>query len=73
MADENADETTVPVICSDCGTETAIAIDDVAEAVERHNDQLHDGEEVASVDPVIAEQVTDLVAEELGLLEPSEE
>jgi len=66
MADET--DPTVPVVCSECGTETAVAIDEVAEAVERHNDGLHDGEQVARVDPALADQVRDLVAEDLGLL-----
>ncbi|QLH77553.1 hypothetical protein HZS55_09690 [Halosimplex rubrum] len=66
MADET--EPTVPVVCSECETETAVAIDDVADAVARHNDGLHDGEQVASVDPALADQVRDLVAEDLGLL-----
>jgi len=69
MADDSAEPPTVPVICSDCGTETDMAIDDVADAVDRHNDRLHDGEQVAQVDPQIAEQVADLVAEDMGLLD----
>ncbi|MFB6139648.1 MAG: hypothetical protein ABEJ26_04345 [Halosimplex sp.] len=68
MADENADDPAVPVVCSECGTETAVAIDDVADAVERHNDQLHGGEQVAEIDPAITAQITDMVAEDLGLL-----
>ena len=69
MADET--DPTVPVVCPDCGTETGMSIDEVADAVERHNERLHDGEQVAQIDPAIAEQVTDLVAEDLGLLEDS--
>ncbi|WP_436932297.1 hypothetical protein [Halosimplex halobium] len=67
MADET-DDPTVPVVCPECGTETAVPIDDVADAVERHNDGVHDGETVAQVDPELAERVRDLVAEDLGLL-----
>ncbi|QLH82624.1 hypothetical protein [Halosimplex pelagicum] len=66
MADDT--DPTVPVVCSECETETAVAIDDVADAVERHNDGLHGGEQVARVDPALADQVRDLVAEDLGLL-----
>ena len=69
MADET--DPTVPVVCPDCGTETDMSIDEVADAVERHNERLHDGEQVAQIDPAIADQVTDLVAEDLGLLEDS--
>jgi hypothetical protein len=67
MADDT-DDPTVPVICEECETETEVALSTVADAVERHNDQLHDGEQVAQVDPAIADHVTDLVAEELGLV-----
>ncbi|WP_436909406.1 hypothetical protein [Halosimplex marinum] len=66
MADET--DPTVPVVCPECETETAVPIDDVADAVERHNEGVHDGEDVAQVDPELAERVQDLVAEDLGLL-----
>ncbi|WP_436927881.1 hypothetical protein [Halosimplex amylolyticum] len=68
MADDS-DDPTVPVICAECETETEIALDDVAEAVDRHNDRLHDGDAVAQVDPALADQVRDLVAEDLGLFD----
>lgn len=73
MVDESAEPPTVPVICSDCETETEMAIDDVADAVESHNERLHDGEQVAQVDPQIAEQVADLVAQDMGLLDDADE
>jgi hypothetical protein len=63
------EDPSVPVVCPDCGTETSVPLSSVAEAVERHNEGLHDGEEVARVDPAVAEEVTDLVAADLGLLE----
>jgi hypothetical protein len=63
------DEPAVPVICPDCETTTRVALPDVADAIERHNDQLHDGEQVAEVDPDISEHLTDLVAEDLELLD----
>lgn len=66
-ADDQGPE--VPIHCPACETTTRIALDDVADAVERHNEQLHDGEEVARVDPAISEQLADLVADDLGLLE----
>jgi hypothetical protein len=68
MPDESADPV-VPVVCADCGTETEVPLADAVDAIERHNDQLHDGEQGARVDPAIAEHVTDLVAQDLGLLD----
>ena len=62
------DEPDVPVICTECDTTTRMPISEVADSVERHNDQIHDGEDVAQVDPEIAETFQDLVAEDLGLL-----
>lgn len=59
----------VPIICPECETTTRIAVDDLAESLQRHNEQLHDGEEVAHIDPDIADQIQDMVAEDLGLLE----
>ena len=63
------DEPDVPIRCEACETTTRIPLSDVGDAVDRHNDQLHDGEEVAEVDPALADQLADLVAEDLGLLE----
>ncbi|MFB6151313.1 MAG: hypothetical protein ABEJ40_05850 [Haloarculaceae archaeon] len=68
MTAESDESPEVPVVCPDCGTETRIALDDVAESVERHNEQLHDGEQVAQVDPALADQLRDIVAEELDLV-----
>lgn len=66
MSDE---EPTVPVLCEACGTTTRVALSEVGDAVDSHNDQLHDGEAMAEVDPTLSEQLADVVAEELGLLE----
>ncbi|ERH11250.1 MAG: hypothetical protein J07HX64_03034 [halophilic archaeon J07HX64] len=63
-----ADEPTVPVLCPECDTTTRMPISEVADSVERHNEQMHDGEDVAQVDPEIAEELQDIVAEDLGLL-----
>lgn len=63
------DQPTVPVVCPDCDTTSRVPLPDVADAVERHNDQLHDGESVAAVDPAVADRLADLVAEDLGLLD----
>lgn len=58
----------VPIVCSACGTETRVPLAELADTLERHNQQRHDGEEIAQVDPELADQLADLVAEELGLL-----
>lgn len=59
----------VPIVCPECQTTTRIPVDQLPESLDRHNAQLHDGEEVAQVDPDIADQLQTIVAEELGLLE----
>jgi len=66
---ESEDTPTVPIICPACETTTRIPVDDLPESLDRHNEQMHDGEDVAHVDPDIAEQLQDLVAKDLGLLE----
>ena len=63
-----ASEPTVPITCPECETTSRVPIDDVAGAIERHNDRLHDGAEVAEVDPALREEIADMVAEDLGLL-----
>ena len=62
------DQPEVPVVCTECDTRTQVPLDDVAGAVERHNEQLHDGEEIAEVDPAIRDHLADRVAEDIGLL-----
>jgi len=69
MSDDADGTPTVPVVCSVCETETELGLDEVAETIERHNDELHDGRSVAEVDPAVADHLADLVAEELGLLD----
>jgi len=64
MADSE-ESVDVPVVCPECETETRVELEDLAATVERHNDRLHDGEEVASVDPDLADQLLDLVADDL--------
>ncbi|WP_254271227.1 hypothetical protein [Haloarcula marina] len=59
----------IPVVCTACETRTRVAFADVEAAVERHNEQLHDGESVAEVDPEVLEQLVDRVGRDLGLLE----
>lgn len=67
MTDESAP--TVPVICPACETTSEVPLAEVQETISRHNQRLHDGESVAHVDPEIRRHLTDLVAEDLGLLE----
>lgn len=63
-----SDDPQVPIVCTECETTSRVPLADVADAVDRHNEQLHDGDEVAAVDPDVADQIADLVATELGLL-----
>ncbi len=66
---DSEDDTGVPVHCDACETRTRVPLSDLADAIERHNEDVHDGEPVAEVDPVLKEQLADLVVEDLGLLE----
>lgn len=68
MPDQDTDPE-VPIICPECDTTTEIPLDELAESLERHNEQMHDGEEIAHVDQAIADELADIVAEDLGLLE----
>lgn len=65
---ESDSEPTVPILCENCGTETRLPLSDVGETLDRHNEQRHDGEEVAQVDPALADELANLVAEDLDLL-----
>jgi len=58
----------VPISCPECGSESRVPLPEVGAVLERHNDQRHGGEEIARVDPEIAEHLADMVAEDLGLL-----
>lgn len=64
---EDHHEPAVPIVCPECETTSRVALEDVAETIERHNDRLHDGEVVAEVDPALKDQLADLIAEDLGL------
>lgn len=66
MSDEDP---TVPIVCTECETETRVPLPDVADAITRHNEGKHDGEEIAEVDPALKDQLADLVAEDLGLFD----
>jgi len=65
----DTDEPEVPIVCEDCGTETSIPLSEVGEMLETHNENQHDGDERARVDPELADRIQDLVAEDMGLLE----
>lgn len=65
----DGDEPDVPIVCEECDTTTRVPLSAVAETVEGHNDRVHDGAEEATVDPVLKEQVADLVADDLGLFD----
>lgn len=67
MSDDDPPE--VPIVCPDCDTTSQVPLPDVGEMLETHNDRLHDGEDVAKVDPAVADHLADMVAEDLGLLE----
>lgn len=63
------DDPRVPIVCPECETTSRVPLPSVAEAVARHNENQHDGQEVATVDPDVADRLADLVADELGLLD----
>lgn len=63
------DDPQVPIHCPDCETTSRVSLSDLESRIESHNEALHDGEDVARVDPDIAEQFRNLVVEEMGLLE----
>jgi len=59
----------IPVVCTACGTRTQVSFDDVEAAVTRHNEQLHDGESVAEVDPDVLDALTDQLGRDMGLFD----
>jgi hypothetical protein len=65
----DTDEPEVPIVCEECGTEAAIPLSTVGEMLETHNQNQHDGEQCAQVDPALADRIQNLVAEDMGLLE----
>ncbi|WP_435160886.1 hypothetical protein [Halorubrum sp. SY-15] len=66
-----SEEPTVPIVCTACETETRVPLDELEDALSRHNEHAHDGEPVAEVDPAIKDQLADLVARDLGLVDES--
>jgi hypothetical protein len=69
MPTDADDPPRVPIVCEECQTASRVPLPGVADAIEKHNDRLHDGEDVAGVDPDVVRHVTDLAAEEMGLKE----
>ncbi|SDX92077.1 hypothetical protein [Halopenitus persicus] len=67
--DADGDEPTVPIRCSACETTTRVPLSSLADAIDRHNRNRHDGKEIAEVAPGIADRLADLVARDMGLLE----
>lgn len=59
----------VPIHCPECETTSRVSLDELESRIERHNDAVHDGDDVAGVDPGVAEQFQNIVMEESGLLE----
>jgi len=66
---DDTDDPEIPIVCEACGTETTVPLSDVADQLERHNENRHDGETHAEVDPALKSQIQDLVAKDIGLLE----
>ncbi|ESS04545.1 MAG: hypothetical protein A07HR67_00716 [uncultured archaeon A07HR67] len=65
----DGDNPDVPIHCPECDTQTRVPLPEVAGAIDRHNETQHDGTECARVDPDLADQLADLVAEDMGLLD----
>lgn len=68
MSPDDDDAPDVPVVCPECSTTARVSLSEVGDAVEGHNETHHDGEDIARVDPELADHLADIVAEELGLL-----
>jgi len=66
---DNGDDPAVPIVCEACGTETTVPLSEVADQLARHNENRHDGEEHAEVDPGLKSRIQDLAARDIGLLE----
>lgn len=64
----DTDDPDVPIVCPECGTETRVPLSEVADMLETHNENQHDGKECARVDPDLAEHLQDMVAQDMGLL-----
>ena len=67
MSDDDGPQ--VPIHCPECETTTRVPLSTLQERIESHNESVHGGDEVAQVDPAVAEQFQNIVLEESGLLE----
>lgn len=67
MTDDELPE--IPVVCTACDTRTRVPFEDVEDAVARHNEGVHDGDDVAQVDPDVLDQLADFLAEDMGLFD----
>jgi len=68
-SDQPGEAPEVPIQCPECETTSRVPLADLADRLEKHNRNVHGGEEIARVDPDVADHLADLVATELGLLE----
>ena len=68
----SSDDPSVPIVCTECETETRVPLSDVEGALTRHNDGKHDGDDVAEVDPALKALLAVLVADDLGLFDETE-
>ena len=59
----------ITIVCEACGTESTVPFDAVQETIDRHNENRHDGEPEAEIDPAVKSRLQDLLAEEMGLLD----
>ena len=73
MSSDDEEEPRVPIVCPACETRSRVPLEEVADTVERHNERLHDGEDVAEVDPAIAEHIADLVATDMGIFDDEDD
>lgn len=69
MPSDADDAPEIPIICPECDTTATVRLSELEDRLARHNERLHDGEDVATVDPELKARLTDLVAEDLGLLD----
>lgn len=67
MSDDDGPQ--VPIHCPECETTTRVPLADLQDRIESHNEAVHDGDDVAQVDPGVAEQFQNIVLEESGILE----
>jgi len=67
-----SDDPTVPIVCEACGTTSRVPLSELRESLDSHNEHRHDGEEITQVDPVLADELANAVADDLGLFESDE-